>query len=230
MEEMLIKDAAKHLGIEAHVLRYWEEELGLLIKRNKMGHRYYDEKDIHLFEEIIKLRDEGFPLKDIKAGIDKKRQENIKDNIMDSVKDNGEEIGKNNDEEKKINFDFELEEIKRREPNCNISSLDDENAATTCDSPSGEVKVVDFKIAQLQMLMNKVVANALKENKGIITNSFKAEITENVIKQMDIAIREKEERDEQRFKRLDDYMRQMQRVNEEVAATRNRKLFKKRRH
>ena len=81
MEEMLIKDAAKHLGIEAHVLRYWEEELGLLIKRNKMGHRYYDEKDIHLFEEIIKLRDEGFPLKDIKAGIDKKRQENIKDNI-----------------------------------------------------------------------------------------------------------------------------------------------------
>ena len=31
----LISDAAKTLKVETHVLRYWEEELGLSIPRNK---------------------------------------------------------------------------------------------------------------------------------------------------------------------------------------------------
>ena len=37
----LISDASKKVDVEAHVLRYWEEELGLDIPRNAMGHRYY---------------------------------------------------------------------------------------------------------------------------------------------------------------------------------------------
>ena len=39
---MTIKEAAKKLHVEAHVLRYWEDELKLDIKRNAQGHRYYD--------------------------------------------------------------------------------------------------------------------------------------------------------------------------------------------
>ena len=35
----LISDAAKQVHVETHVLRSWEEELGLPIKRNKLGHR-----------------------------------------------------------------------------------------------------------------------------------------------------------------------------------------------
>ena len=41
MEHLLISDAAKKVQVESHVLRYWEEELKLPIKRNEMGHRYY---------------------------------------------------------------------------------------------------------------------------------------------------------------------------------------------
>ena len=37
----LISDASKKVDVEAHVLRYWEEELKLDIPRNDMGHRYY---------------------------------------------------------------------------------------------------------------------------------------------------------------------------------------------
>ena len=37
----LISDASKKVDVEAHVLRYWEDELGLEIPRNEMGHRYY---------------------------------------------------------------------------------------------------------------------------------------------------------------------------------------------
>ena len=37
----MISEAAKQVGVESHVLRYWEEELELEISRNEMGHRYY---------------------------------------------------------------------------------------------------------------------------------------------------------------------------------------------
>ena len=47
----LISDAAKRVQVESHVLRYWEEELKLPIKRNEMGHRYYTEDDIRRFQE-----------------------------------------------------------------------------------------------------------------------------------------------------------------------------------
>ena len=53
---MTIKEAAKKLHVEAHVLRYWEDELKLDIKRNAQGHRYYDDRDIRLFESV---KDEG---------------------------------------------------------------------------------------------------------------------------------------------------------------------------
>ena len=36
----IISDAAKMVDVEAHVLRYWEDELELPIARNEMGHRY----------------------------------------------------------------------------------------------------------------------------------------------------------------------------------------------
>ena len=44
-EYLLISDAAKQVKVESHVLRYWEEELHLPIKRNELGHRYYTKED-----------------------------------------------------------------------------------------------------------------------------------------------------------------------------------------
>ena len=35
----LISEAAKKVDVETHVLRYWEEELELPIKRNELWHR-----------------------------------------------------------------------------------------------------------------------------------------------------------------------------------------------
>lgn len=62
----LISDAAKQVQVETHVLRYWEEELGLPIKRNKLGHRYYTEGDVDLFKEVKKMKDTGIQLKAIR--------------------------------------------------------------------------------------------------------------------------------------------------------------------
>lgn len=62
----LISDAAKQVKVEAHVLRYWEEELGLPIKRNELGHRYYTAEDVEQFKEIKDLKERGLQLKAIR--------------------------------------------------------------------------------------------------------------------------------------------------------------------
>ena len=48
---------AKEVGVENHVLRYWEEELGLEIKRNETGHRYYAHEDVELYKKIKEWKD-----------------------------------------------------------------------------------------------------------------------------------------------------------------------------
>ena len=62
----MISEAAKQVHVESHVLRYWEEELELVIGRTEMGHRYYTQDDIQLFCCIKKLKNEGVLLRDLK--------------------------------------------------------------------------------------------------------------------------------------------------------------------
>ena len=62
----MISDAAKQVKVESHVLRYWEEELHLPIKRNELGHRYYTKEDVERFKEIKSMKERGLQLKAIK--------------------------------------------------------------------------------------------------------------------------------------------------------------------
>lgn len=62
----LISDAAKQVSVEAHVLRYWEEELELPIKRNELGHRFYTKQDVERFREIKNMKERGLQLKAIR--------------------------------------------------------------------------------------------------------------------------------------------------------------------
>ena len=56
-------------GVKSYVLRYWEEELGLFIHRNELGHRYYTGYDIQLFLNIKELKERGLQLRAIKEAI-----------------------------------------------------------------------------------------------------------------------------------------------------------------
>ena len=80
MEEIryLISDAAAKVAVEAHVLRYWEEELGLPISRTELGHRYYTEEDIRTFQNIKELKERGFQLKAIKVLLPEIRKREMK--------------------------------------------------------------------------------------------------------------------------------------------------------
>ena len=63
----LISEAAREVEVESHVLRYWEEELKLPIKRNEQGHRYYTREDVEFFKQIKGMKEKGLQLKAIKV-------------------------------------------------------------------------------------------------------------------------------------------------------------------
>lgn len=81
----LISETAKITQVEPHVLRYWEEELGLAIGRNEMGHRYYTDKDIQTFLTIKELKKKGLQLRAIRSIIQQKDQQINGQEIVDQT-------------------------------------------------------------------------------------------------------------------------------------------------
>ncbi len=58
-----IGEASELVGVEPHVLRYWESEFKLRPQRSATGQRMYRRKDIARFLHIRKLlHDEGFTI------------------------------------------------------------------------------------------------------------------------------------------------------------------------
>src|SRR5687768_18544494 len=58
-----IGEAAELVGVEPHVLRYWESEFGLQPERSTSGQRLYRRNDIARFLRIRRLlHDEGFTI------------------------------------------------------------------------------------------------------------------------------------------------------------------------
>ncbi len=60
-----VSEAVGILDLQSHVLRYWEEEMKLPIKRNELGHRYYTRWDIQVLLSIKELKKKGYSLKEI---------------------------------------------------------------------------------------------------------------------------------------------------------------------
>ena len=62
-----VAETVKLTGVKSYVLRYWEEELSLPIRRNELGHRCYTQEDIQLFLNIKELKNRGLQLRAIHA-------------------------------------------------------------------------------------------------------------------------------------------------------------------
>ena len=186
----LISDAAKQVEVESHVLRYWEEELEIPIKRNELGHRYYTKEDVERFKEIKNLKEQGLQLKAIRMI--------LKDGKLERLKSNDSKVSKeiNNSPQKK---EFENQMIE-------IVSTKEMNMVST------ESK--EEKSMRLQMLLQHMIAEAVKDNNKELCNDIK----ECVLKEMDYQFRLQEEREEVRaaehdkkedehYKRIDELLR-----------------------
>ncbi len=176
-----ISEAAKEVKVENHVLRYWEEELNLPVRRNEQGHRYYTKEDIERFIYIKELKEEGLQLKAIRGLLEK--QGVVEAKINKSMQ---EHIGEKNMAEdvgtvKNISPQLMILNSNRLKTQRNFEIVDEEKQE---------------KAYRLQMLLKAMIADAVSENNRELGN----EIKEIVQKEMDYQFRMQEEREEEREK------------------------------
>ena len=81
-----ISKTAKMIGVQSHVLRFWEKKFDSINpKKSLSGRRYYSSKDIEILLRIKKLLyEEGFTIKGAVNLIDKKSDMNTanKNNVL----------------------------------------------------------------------------------------------------------------------------------------------------
>lgn len=218
-KEYSISEAAALVAVETHVLRYWEEELDIKIKRNEMGHRCYEEKDIKILQRVKTLKDKGILLKAIKDIVHKMyevlEEEENRDVDTDKTEkpekseksEKADKPGKITDEKRSAGKDDKSEQLTAL-----IETID------TVRLRDDDVRIVDFKMAQFQNMMDKIVSNSIKDNLRVISQSVSASVSDDVVKQVDVVMKEQEEREEARYRKLDATIRELQQARQEIAA------------
>lgn len=88
MEEKLysVSEAVRLIGVESHVLRYWEEELEIVIQRTKQGHRIYSAQNIETFRQVKELKEKGIQLKAIRVLLEETEQTEEQTKIKEQIK------------------------------------------------------------------------------------------------------------------------------------------------
>lgn len=164
----LISDAAKQVQVESHVLRYWEEELKLPIKRNEMGHRYYTEEDIARFREIKDLKEQGLQLKAIRNMLQRGRL-----GVLDCV-------------ERKM--DMEEKSLKDEGMKRHVVMVNKGEFMPVTEESR------EAKSLRLQQLLKNMIMEAVRSNNREVCE----EIKETMLKELDYQFRVQEEREDER--------------------------------
>lgn len=207
-EYYLIKEAAAMVGVESHVLRYWEEELKMDIHRNEMGHRYYTKKDIEVLSKVRDLKEKGLQLKAIRNYLEMRREQLAK-NEKTAVKDFVKEIAEK-----------DTDTVHRKQV--------DKPAQHSLVTVKQQILSNEEKMEQFQQLMNRIVSTAIQENNDLIGKSAGEHAANAVATQITGMTKEQEARAEERFQKLDQTLREIQRARLEAAAANMRPVDRRR--
>ena len=181
----MISDAANIVNVESNVLRYWEEELHLPIKRNDLGHRYYTKEDVECFKQIKNMKERGLQLKAIKMI--------LKNGKLDVILPEDEKIAPKKPKENQEQWyqeDLPIDIVETRETGIVQESKED-------------------KAKRLQWLLQQLIRETLQENNKELCKDIK----ESVVKELDYQFRTQEEKEEERervqLQRTEEYYQRM---------------------
>lgn len=199
-----IKEAAAKVGVESHVLRYWEEELKMDIHRNEMGHRYYTEKDIEVLSKVRDLKEKGLQLKAIRNYLEMRRKQIT---------------------EKQVKKDNQIAAVAMSETN-----KEQENETTKNEMIPVHQRALtnEEKMEQFQQIMNRILSNAIQENNELIGKTAGEHAANAVVTQFQGMTKEQEQRAEERYRKLDQTLREIQQARLEAAAANMRPVDKRR--
>ena len=184
-EYLLISDAAKQVKVESHVLRYWEEELHLPIKRNELGHRYYTKEDVERFREIKSMKERGLQLKAIKMI--------LKDGRLDVLPD------EKNIESQAASTPHMAIEIVDKPTDKKQTLQVGEKTGILPEKDKLQIEGREEKVKRLQWILQQMIREAVKENNQELCRELK----ESMVKELDYQFRSREEREEERDRRLE---------------------------
>lgn len=223
---LLISDAARAVQVESHVLRYWEEELHLPIRRNELGHRYYTQDDIDRFKNIKSMKERGLQLKAIKMILkngkldvltqdkEEAQGEDRQGEERQREKQQGEwiQVGEQQAGEQQV---AELKEAKQQTVGQQtgektwIEPTNVKSSEITAEAGVGSPESREEKAQRLQWIMQQLIRQAVQENNEEMVRQIK----ECVLKELDYQFRMQEERLEERAKqteeRTENYYRKM---------------------
>ena len=242
----MISDAANIVHVESHVLRYWEDELELNIPRNEMGHRYYTKENIAEFQRIKELKEQGYQLKAIRMIVHNGPIEGLTAEAPLPVGQAPLSAGATAAIPQPVQpaaaqmaavAQTAQQSVQPAQQSMQpVQPLVTQQAAvqpaapvqqfpakTTAESPQSILNNTD-KMAQFTELMTEIVGKALAANNEELGQSISEEVGKQVIKEMNYLMREREEAEEDRFRRLDAAIRGNIRKKDEQ---KEKKLWKK---
>lgn len=206
-----VREVSDILKIEPYLLRYYEKELGLTIKRNNKSHRVYTGEDIELIRRIIDLREKGLQLKAIEAII----KENKK-----ATQDTYEELSSTSLALEQESSDImDIEQYIGEELSVKKNSLETTNRSLVSDDIN-ITDVEDEKVKQFSFLMKEMFKQAITE----CGEESRLEIHKTIKEEVDLAIEEKvnqiqelhDSKNEAYYRKLDETMREIQRMHREI--------------
>ena len=212
MSHYLISEASRLVDEESHVLRYWEEELALKIPRNDLGHRYYTEVQLEIFRTIKDLKQQGYQLKEIKQYLDEMEKDRPKEGTQEE-----------NPEEAPSDDTLEIPPVIPILPPENEENTYRESPrAVAAPAPAPMSAGQQARVREFRELMTDILADAMEAGFDRVTDDISDQVSRRVIKEMNYLDREREEREEERFRDLDEAIRSRQRRGKyraEAAAT-----------
>lgn len=217
----MISDAANIVHVESHVLRYWEDELELNIPRNEMGHRYYTKENIAEFQRIKELKEQGYQLKAIRMIVHNGPIEGLTAEAPIPVGQAPLSAGAAAAIPQPVQ-PVAAQPAAVAQP-VQPAAPQQFPVKTTAESPQSILNNTD-KMAQFTELMTEIVGKALAANNEELGQSISEEVGKQVIKEMNYLMREREEAEEDRFRRLDAAIRGNIRKKDEQ---KEKKLWKK---
>ncbi|MDO5408867.1 MAG: helix-turn-helix domain-containing protein [Lachnospiraceae bacterium] len=283
-----ISEASRLLAVEAHVLRYWEEELGMIIPRNEMGHRYYTEEHLRIFSQIKDMKERGYQLRAIRAILSgeeeppesftagnvqreeqtersascggqvteiplKKNQEEPAESPGGIYAKQVENPGKASvtvpgqknepvkiprtrnlppEEMPQVNPVTVPDQVEKPERNVQngqeIPSCGTLSGEFSADNPNSGQRRMD----QFQAVMTHIIAQAMLCNNPGLAREISQHVEEDLLPEIKQLLKVSEGRQEERFRKLDEFMRSIQQGNRaryEAAASKSPGLFGRRR-
>lgn len=193
----MISEASRLVHVESHVLRYWEEELGLDIPRNELGHRIYSQDHIRIFRVVKVLKEKGYQLRAVRE---------LLPHLME----------------------LDEEEVRRFQ-DLHFDTVVEEKAEEQAEQTSEELRTVEAdkhreQMEQFEQLLSDIVIRALERYElQHVSQASEApvELSERSLEQLtrkiESMLERREEREEERYRLLDECIRTYQRMNQDQA-------------